>query len=119
RAAAARLAREGGSMSDDVAARARERAQGSAVPEHWGKLLELPDAGGAGGRCWTPGRYRLVQEMQRVQPDRGADVAIFRDFDIETKNGTMHVYGVEAEPNDAPLPGEAASQLGDDEGMPF
>lgn len=54
-----------------------------------------------------------------MQPDRGADVAIFRDFDIETKNGTMHVYGVEAEPNDAPLPGEAASQLGDDEGMPF
>jgi hypothetical protein len=130
-------------MSDDLAA--RERAQGSAVPEHWGKLLEIPEDGdfvgryvaetsderwdpprpvfllvdADGGRCWIPGRYRLVQEMQRVQPDRGADVAIFRDFDIETKNGTMHVYGVEAEPNDAPLPGEAASQLGDDEGMPF
>jgi hypothetical protein len=129
---------------DDLAARARERAHGSAVPEDWGKLVEIPEdddfvgryvtdtsderwdpprpvfllVDADGGRCWIPGRYRLVQEMERVKPGRGADIAIFRDFDIETKNGTMHVYGVEAEPNDAPLPGES-SQLGDDEDMPF
>ena len=128
------------SARDDLAARARERAQGSAVPEAWGKLVEIPEDGdfvgryvadasderwdpprpvflfvdADGGRCWIPGRYRLVQEMQRVKLGRGADIAIFRDFDIETKNGAMHVYGVEAEPNDAPLPGEP-SQLGDDE----
>jgi hypothetical protein len=72
-----------------------------------------------GERCWIPGRYRLVQEMERAKPGRGDDVAIFRDADIETKNGTMHVYGVEAEPNDAPLPGEPAGQLGDDEEMPY
>jgi hypothetical protein len=130
---------------DDLAARARERAQGSAVPDDWGKLLEIPEEGdfvgryvadasderwdpprpvfllvdSDGERCWIPGRYRLVQEMERAKPGRGADVAIFRDADIETKNGTMHVYGVEAEPNDTPLPGEAASQLGDDEDMPY
>ena len=133
---------------DDLAARARERAQGSAVPEDWGNLLEIPEEGdfvgrfvtdttderwdlprpvfllvdSDGGRCWIPGRYRLLQEIERVKPGRGADIAIFRDFDIETKNGAMHVYGVAAEPNDAPLPGEPvdeSSQLGDDEDMPF
>jgi hypothetical protein len=132
-------------MSDDLIARAKERAQGSAVPEDWGELLEIPEGGdfvgryvsdasdgrwdpprpvfllvtADGERVWIPGRYRLVQEMERAKPGRGDDVAIFRDADIETKNGTMHVYGVEAEPNDTPLPGEAASQLGADEDMPF
>jgi hypothetical protein len=132
-------------VSDDLAARAKERAQGSAVPEDWGKLLEIPEDGvfvgryvadasderwdpprpvfllvdADGGRCWIPGRFRLVQEMQRVKPGRGADIAIFRDFDIDTKNGTMHVYGVEAELNDAPLPGEPAGQVEDSEEMPF
>jgi hypothetical protein len=138
-------------MSDDLAARARERARENEVPpvpEDWGKLLEIPEDGdfvgryladtsderwdpprpvfllvdSEGERCWIPGRYRLVQEMQRVKPGRGADIAVFRDFDIETKNGTMHVYGVEAEPNDAPLSGDPAGkpdQLGDDEDMPF
>jgi hypothetical protein len=131
---------------DDLAARARERAQGSAVPDDWGKLLEIPEEGdfvgryvadasderwdparpvfllvdADGGRCWIPGRYRLVQEMERARPSRGADIAIFRDYDVQSKAGNaIHVYGVEAEPNDAPLPGESSGQLGDDEGPPF
>jgi hypothetical protein len=127
-------------MSDDLAARAKERAQGSAVPADWGSLLEIPEGGdfvgryvadtsderwdpprpvfllvdADGGRCWIPGRYRLVQEMERVKPGRGADIAIFRDFDIETKSGTMHVYGVEAEPNDALLPGGEPRDIDDE-----
>jgi hypothetical protein len=132
-------------MSDDLLARAKEHAQGSAVPEDWGELLEIPEGGdfvgryiadtsderwdpprpvfllvsADGERVWIPGRYRLVQEMERVKPSRGDDIAIFRDFDTQSKSGnTVHVYGVEAEPNDAPLPGES-SQLGDDKPLPF
>lgn len=133
------------SARDDLAARARERAQGSGTPEHWGRLLEIEEnadfvgryvadasderwdpprpvfllVDADGGRCWIPGRFRLVQEMERVKPGRGDDIAIFRSFDVETKSGTtMHVYGVEAVSNDTPLPGEP-SDLGGDEGVPF
>jgi hypothetical protein len=128
------------SSRDDLAARARERAQGSAVPADWGSLLEIPEddffvgryvtdtsderwdpprpafllVSADGDRCWIPGRYRLVQEMERVKPGRGDDIAIFRDFDIETKSGTMHVYGVEAMPNDAPLPGGEPRDIDDE-----
>lgn len=140
------------SARDDLAARARERARENdvqPVPEYWGYMVEIPEEGvfvgryvadtsderwdparpvfllvdTDGGRCWIPGRYRLVQEIERVKPGRGDDIAIFRDFDVQSKAGNaVHVYGVEAEPNDAPLPGDPvvkSGQLGDDEEMPF
>jgi hypothetical protein len=112
---------------DELIAKAQERAEGSVLPDDWGTILELDEGGGTfvgryvaetiderwdpprkvylfvdeqGSRCYMPGRFRLEQEMSRVEP--GATVAIYRGPDAETKAGnTVHTYGVVSTGSDA------------------
>jgi hypothetical protein len=123
---------------EDLLGRARERAEGASVPETWGTLLELEEDGGSfvgrylgdavderwdpprrvflftdeeGEACYMPSRYRLEQEIGRVEP--GATVAIYRGEDYTTKDGRSgHSYGVET------ASGEAGSSA-DDSDIPF
>jgi hypothetical protein len=53
-------------------------------------------------------RTKLSQEIDRVNPNVGDVVAIYRAANTITGSGnTMHIYGVMSEPSDAPLPAES------------
>ena len=72
-----------------------------------------------GQRCFWRFYAALGREIDRVQPSVGCSIAIFRGDNYKTQydadgETSGHAYGVEKEPNDAPLP-----QAGDGDAFPF
>jgi hypothetical protein len=137
---------------DDLLARARGRAEVSPVPDGWGYRVVLEEGDWFYGRwrgetidehstddngnprrifllwdehdrlCFSRYYAALGREIDRVKPEIGCSVAIFRAADYVGQKGTGYSFGVEVEPNDAPLPGtetDAADDLDHDPEIPF
>jgi hypothetical protein len=72
--------------------------------------------------CWVRGKWSLNNEFDRVRPNVGDTIVIYVGDAWEGKSGASGFYfGVEAEPNDSPLPGQpvlAAGEAADDD-IPF
>lgn len=117
----------------DLLERAKQASLGGQqTSEDWGEPVELEEDGGSfygrfrgeamdtlndrrvflfwdeqGHRRYMRSRFRLVQEFDRLQPQVGDAVAIYRGRDYTTVAGNSgHAYGVDAEPSDEPLPTE-------------
>jgi hypothetical protein len=136
------LKRLGGAMSetvpntDDLIARAKERAEGPPVPEEWGYRVTLEEGESFVGRwrertvdvdnedrpiyllwdaegaeCFSRHYASLERELTREDPTTGATVVIYRAENYKTQyddegEQSGQSYGVTTEPNDAPLPDE-------------
>lgn len=122
---------------DDLIARAKERAEATPIPDGWGYRIVLEEGEAfvgrwrgqttdeanenrqiflfwdeAGEQCFSRTYAALAREIDRAQPTRGCTIVVFRGDDYTTGQGSGYSFGVETEPNDAPLP---AYEAGDDE----
>jgi hypothetical protein len=121
---------------DELIARAKERSEASPVPEEWGYRIKLEPNDvftgrwrgevadeqndnrrvfllwdEAGEKAFSRFYAALGREIDRVKPKIGETIVIYRGEDYVGQQGTGFAYGVETEPNDAPLP--------DDVELPF
>jgi hypothetical protein len=125
----------------DLIARAKQRAESGGIDENWGYRIKL-DPGDSfvgrwrgetvdeqnenrrvflfwdedGERCFSRHYAALGREIDRVAPQLGTTVVVYRGADYTSQQGTGYAFGLETEPNDAPLPVE--ERLDDDE-IPF
>ena len=121
-------------MSDDLVARARERAE-QTTPDDWGHRITLEEGEHFLGRwrgettdaanenrrvyllwdeddqpCYSRHYVALGREVDRAAPAIGCTIAIVRGADYTSQLGTAGFsFGVEIEPCDEPLPGDAAT----------
>jgi hypothetical protein len=132
---------------DELIARARTRSEGSSfdIPASWGESIDVDEnesfVGRYRGRTEGPRgeaiflfwdeeeqlrfswhRFRLEQEMERLSPTVGDTVVIFRGENYKTRfdddgEASGYAFGVETEPNSAPLPN--GSEGTDDDELPF
>jgi hypothetical protein len=135
-----RLDRDGHLESDDLIARARERAEASPIPDEWGYRValdegehflgrwrgETTDEGNGrrvyllwdedGGRCFSRDYTALGREVDRARPETGDRVVIFRGLDYIGQGGNPgYSFGLEKEPFSDPLPDDTEG----DDGVPF
>jgi hypothetical protein len=128
-------------MSDRLLELARQRAESSPVPAEWGYRVALDEAeyfvgrwrgetvdeennnrrvflfwDQQGQRCFCRFYVALAREIDRVKPELGATIVIYRGADYLGKQGTGYSFGVETEPNTEPLP-EARDEFQGDIGF--
>ena len=114
--------------------RAKERAETTPVPELWGYRVALEEHDVFVGRwrgetvdemnvddngnlrriyllwddvgelCFSRHYAALGREIDRVSPEVGCTIVVVRGADYVGAQGTGYSFGVETEPNDAPLP---------------
>jgi hypothetical protein len=127
----------------DLLARAKERAESSPtpIPDEWGYRLALDEGeyfngrwrgetvdeennnrrvfllwDQEGQRCFSRFYVALAREIDRVKPEIGATIVIYRGDDYLGQHGPGYSFGVETEANRAPLPG-AEDEFVDDIGF--
>jgi hypothetical protein len=113
----------------DLLSRTKERAEASPVPEEWGYRVQLDEGEHFIGRwrgetideanenrrifllwdedcepCFSRFYAALGREIDRAGPSVGDTIVVFRGKDYIGKEGTGYAFGVETEPNEAPLP---------------
>jgi hypothetical protein len=116
-------------MSDDLIARAKERAESAPIPEDWGYRIQLEPDDSFVGRwrgetvdeahddrriflfwdrddqlCFSRSYAALNREIDAAAPTVGCTVVIVRGEDYVGQQGTGYAFGVVVEPNDEPLP---------------
>jgi len=114
---------------DALLSRAKERAEESPLPDTWGYRVALEEGDWFYGRwrgetvdeqndnrrifllwdedeqpCFSRFYTALGREIDRVNPELGCTIAIYRSADYIGPKGTGYSFGVEVEPNEAPLP---------------
>ena len=97
----------------------RGEVEDEAYDGHGRRIHLLWDS--AGEECWVRGKWSLNAEFDRVQPKVGDTVVIYVGDAWEGKSGVAGFYfGLESEPNAAPLPGQTggAGGRGDDDPWP-
>lgn len=123
----------------ELIARAKERAEAPPTPEGWGYRVGLEPGDSFIGRwrgdtedeendnrpvyllwdeddraCFSRTYAALAREIERVSPEIGCTIVIVRGPDYIGQQGTGYSFGVETEPNDAPLPAGDAEPERDD-----
>jgi hypothetical protein len=129
---------------DDLILRAKERAETTPAPNDWGYRLildpgdgfvgrwrgETTDLGNEGRRiflfwdadgerCFSRFYAALGREIDRAEPEIGTTIVVYRGDDYLGAQGTGFSFGVEIEPNDAPLPESADDYADEDDSIPF
>jgi hypothetical protein len=120
---------------EDLVERAKERAEASPVPDSWGTRVTLAENDAFVGRwrgeaideahdnrrifllwnedgepCFSRQYAALGREIDRAAPAIGCTIVIYRSADYVGQQGTGYSFGVETEPNDAPLPGDGDAE---------
>jgi hypothetical protein len=121
---------------ENLVARAKERAEASPLPEGWGYRIQLEEGDSfvgrwrsdavdeqndnrrvylfwdeKGERCFSRHYAALGREIDRAAPKPGDTIVVYRGDNYTGQQGTGYSFGVETEPNEAPLP--------DDDEIPF
>jgi hypothetical protein len=131
---------------DALLSRAKERAEGSPLPDTWGYRVALEEGDFFYGRwrgetvdelnsddngkprrifllwdedeqlCFSRFYTALAREIDRAKPELGCSIAIYRGDDYVGQKGTGFTFGVVTEPSEKPLPGGEPAA---DDDVPF